>query len=140
MKKLCQALLFYAGFPIVSVVGWLLLIFAETYTAGWLMTGMIPLGTVMLYVLLRKKLSLRFGAKCNAVILIVLSVCLAVSLFISTGSIRSTSFTVFRIMTFPFLTPSLVMGLSDEMLPCFIAIFLTYTAAMFVCMILTAPH
>lgn len=136
MKKWCQALLFYAGFPIVSVVGWLLLIFVETYTAGWLMTGMIPLGTVMLYVLLRKKLSLRFAAKCNAVILIVLSVCLAVSLFISTGSVRGTSFTVFRIMTFPFLIPSFVMGLSDEMLPCFIAIFLTYTAAMIACMIL----
>lgn len=63
MKKWCQALLFYAGFPIVSVVGWLLLIFVETYTAGWLMTGIIPLGTVMLYVLLRKKALASFRRK-----------------------------------------------------------------------------
>ena len=134
MKKWLQALLFYAGFPIAAVSIWIQLILVETLTLGWFMTGIVPAATVICYTLLRKKLSLRFAAKCNAAILIVLSVCLAISLFISTGSIRSGAFACFRIITFPFLIPSLIMD--DNMLPAFIMIFLTYAAAMIACIIL----
>lgn len=136
MKKWLQALLFYVGFPTAGVVAWIFLIIAEAFTNGWLMTFIIPAVTILLYVLLRKYLSFRFAVKCNAVFLIVLSVCLALSLCLSAGSVRSNAFILFRFIAFPFAIPSLIMGLSDEMIPLFIAVFLTYTAAMIASMIL----
>lgn len=117
MKKWLQALLFYAGFPAAAVAGWCPLMFLEAFTDGWLMTILIPALNVMLYVLLRKKLSFRFAAICNAVILLVLSVCLTVTLYLNAGSIHGGFFALFRIVAFPFLIPSWIMSLVDNMLP-----------------------
>ena len=103
MKKWIQVLLVYAGIPLAGVIGWLTLIFTESFMQGWGLVVIVPLVTVLMYFLLRKVFDLFFAAKVNACILIVLSIVLAIVLHISTGSTNHPVFFAFRILTFPFL-------------------------------------
>ena len=137
MKKWLQVLLIFVGIPAAGANGWLLLFLIEWLLNGWGLTICTPAIAIVLYILLRKKLDLRFAAKVNAMILIVLSVALGIILHITTGSTRDPLFSVFRIMTFPFLIPSFAMQLFDTMHIAFVCIFATYAAAMVTCIILS---
>ena len=137
MKKWLQVLLMYVGIPAAGTIAWLLFFLIEWVLNGWGLTICVPAVTIVLYIVLRKKLDLRFAAKVNAMILIVLSVALGIILHITTGSTRDPLFSVFRIMTFPFLIPSFAMQLFDTMHIAFVCIFATYAAAMVTCIILS---
>lgn len=137
MKKWLQVFLIYAGIPLGACFLWLPTILLESRTGGWLMTFIIPALTVLAYVLLRKVLSLRFAAAVNAWILIVLSVCAAVSFLISDGSVQGVPFTVFCFAAFPFFLPAFLMQLTDTVHIVLICIFLTYAAAMLACLFMS---
>ncbi len=137
MKKWVQVLLICVGIPAAGTIAWLLFFLIEWLLNGWGLTICVPAVTIVLYIVLRKKLDLRFAAKVNAVILITLSVVLTVILHITTGSTRDSFFSVFRVLTFPFLIPSFVMQLFDAMHIALICIFATYAAAMLTCIILS---
>ena len=74
MKKWLQVLLMYVGIPAAGTIAWLLFFLIEWLLNGWGLTICVPAVTIVLYIVLRKKLDLRFAAKVNAMILIVLSV------------------------------------------------------------------
>lgn len=138
MKKWKQVLLIYAGIPAVGACGWLpLALLLEGFLNGWFVTIFVPLVTVVMYILLRKKLDLTFAAEVNAVILILLSLALAIVMHITTGDTRGGVFTVFTVLTFPFLVPSLVLGFLNLVYGLLVCIFATYAAAMVTCVVLS---
>lgn len=137
MKKWKQVLLIYAGIPAIGACIWLLLILLEEFLNGWFVTIFVPIATVLMYILLRKKLDLPFAAQVNAVILILLSLALAIVMHITTGATRGGVFRVFTVLTFPFLVPSYVMRLFDSIHSLLVCIFATYTAAMVTCIVLS---
>ena len=137
MKKWLQVLLIYAGIPAVGACGWLPLSILEGFLNGWFVTIFVPLVTVVLYILLRKKLDLTFAAEVNALILILLSLALAIVMHITTGATRGAVFRVFTVLTFPFLVPSLILGYLDTVYGLLVCVFATYTAAMVTCLVLS---
>ena len=137
MKKWKQVLLIYAGIPAIGACGWLLPILLESFLDGWFVTIFVPLVTVLMYILLRKKLDLPFAAQVNAVILILLSLVLAIVMHITTGSTRGGVFRVFTVLTFPFLVPSLILGYLNIVYGLLVCVFATYAAAMVTCIVLS---
>ena len=137
MKKWKQVILIYAVIPAVGACGWLLPILLEDFFNGWFVTIFVPLVTVLMYILLRKKLDLTFAAEVNAVILILLSLTLAIVMHITTGATRGAVFRVFTVLTFPFLVPSLILGYLNIVYGLLVCIFATYTAAMVTCVVLS---
>ncbi len=136
MKKWLHALLCYC-IPAAGAASWILLILLETLLNGWFLTIYIPVVTVLMYVLLRKKLDLRFAAQVNAVILIMLSITLAIVLRFTTGATRDPVFHVFQALAFPFILPSLVMQFFNTMHGYLVCVFATYVSAMVTCIILS---
>ena len=137
MKKWIQVLFVYAGIPLAGVIGWLTLIFTESFLQGWGLVVIVPLVTVLMYFLLRDVFDLFFAAKVNACILIVLSIVLAIVLHISTGSTNHPAFFAFRILTFPFLIPSVALQLFDAVYIVLAGIFATYTVGLAACLVLS---
>ena len=136
MKRFLQILLFYAGIPFFASMHCLLLLFG--FLPIWTVAIIIPAFTVLLYVLLRRKLSMRFAARVNAVILILLSVCLLITMLIGSGSMFHAAFQYgFTGAAFPLLLPYLLFSLSGEALLFPICVLATYAAAMVACICLS---
>ena len=132
MKKVLLTLLFYAGIPILAGLHCAVLIFGSLPI--WAILVIVPGVTALLYVLLRRKLPLRFAARVNAVIAAALSVCLMTALLIGTGSLHSAAFRYgFRIAAFPFFIPFFFFELADQNLLGVLCVFLTYAAAALTC-------
>ena len=144
MKKWLQVLLIYWLIPAVGLilavgaVARIPLIFLDLNVNEWFFVCFVPIVTVFAYVLLRKKLDLPFAARVNAGILIILSVSLAVILAITSGSTNGKEFSIFTMLTFPFLLLSLLMMVADSALALFACIFATYAAAMITCLVLSS--
>ncbi len=137
MKKFWQALLFYAGIPAAASVAWLMLFLLEGLFNGWMAAFLIPIVATVMYILLRKKLSLRFAAQVNAVLLTVISVCLLAALYLGKGSVKSNAFTVFQVVAFPFFLPTMILRFLDIAHGILVGIPLTYAASTIVCVILS---
>lgn len=137
MKKWLQILLIYAGIPAVGATSWILSALLEAFLSGWFLTIYVPAVTVLMYVLLRKKLDLRFAARVNAVILIVLSIALTVVLHITTGATRAPAFYVFQGIAFPFILPSLIMQFLNSMHGYLVCVIATYAAGAVTCTVLS---
>lgn len=137
MKKWVQVLLIFVGIPAAASAAWLMLLLLEGLFNGWMAAFLIPIVATVMYILLRKKLSLRFAAQVNAVLLIVMSVCLLAALYIGKGSVKANAFTGFQLIAIPFVLPTMILRFLDSMHGILVGIPLTYAAAMIACIILS---
>ncbi len=137
MKKWVQVLLIFVGIPAAASAAWLMLLLLEGLFNGWMAAFLIPIVATVMYILLRKKLSLRFAAQVNAVLLIVMSVCLLAALYIGKGSVKANAFTGFQLIAIPFVLPTMILRFLDFMHGILVGIPLTYAAAMIACIILS---
>ena len=134
MRQLMSILLAYAGIPFLACISCLsaALLDLPYWTYGLLVPGF----TVLIYLLLRRRLNLPLAVKVNAISLALLSLFLFAAVFISSGNAHGPAYTCFEIAAIPFVVLNVLMRLTGNTPVVFIVIPLTYTAGLAVSAVL----
>ncbi|MCQ2530804.1 MAG: substrate-binding domain-containing protein [Lachnospiraceae bacterium] len=126
MKKFLKILLVYAGIPFAASVPGLILDFCGlTIVNILLVPGLTALG----YILFRKKMDLKFAAKTNGLIALILVGCFTIFMIIASGSLEGSLMANFSWLILPFAPIMLVPMLVGQSWFVYLIAFLTYLTA-----------
>lgn len=134
MKKFGKILLFYALIPFVAGLPGFLLNLSETFYLGNIV--LVPALTVVIYILLRKKLDTAFAVKVNGITLLALLILFVGMTAISKGNLESDIMLTSSLSVLPLYGGMAVLALMNKNMVVFLIGVLTYMAAFIVCAIL----
>lgn len=129
MKKILKILLSYALIPFIASIPGLVLALFGLYAVT---TYLVPALVVLIYILFRKKIDMRFAAIANGVILLILLVCFTIMMLISTGNIEGVLMANFSWLIFPYAPVMLIYMLIGQTTLLYILAFVTYAVAFLV--------
>ena len=126
MKKLLKIALFCVLIPFIASLPGLILGFAGLSQANIVI---VPVLTVLIYVLFRKKLDLPFAAKTNGIWALILLVCFTIMMLFSSGNVEGVIMANFAWFILPFAPIILIHALMGQSMLLYLTAFLTYIAA-----------
>ena len=126
MKKLLKIALFCVLIPFIASLPGLIFGFAGLSQANIVI---VPVLTVLIYVLFRKKLDLPFAAKTNGIWALILLVCFTIMMLFSSGNVEGVIMANFAWFILPFAPIILIHALMGQSMLLYLTAFLTYIAA-----------